>query len=262
MRVSQRLFVYVAANLLAALSPPLYARQDDAKAADNSGLKAKEADAKDAGMSLDDVRQLRRKHTTPGKVIEMMAEEGRGFEVTDDVDSELHKLGFSTAQVAAIKDASPDPLVPGKYLSSKDVDRDATMELMQQVANKSGASIQPIASKHMTLWAAKSVQKTYLADLQKAEKFFHAKCVEPIRSGLDKRTTHIVLLNNRAEYAAWWCAILELDPKLFDVKDNPGFSEQIRRDVFKSPAVHMSTFSVICVGEMAPEWRIGASPTA
>ena len=36
----------------------------------------------------------------------------------------------------------------------------------------------------------------YLPDVQKLEKFFHTKCAEPIRSGLDKRSTHIILLKD------------------------------------------------------------------
>jgi hypothetical protein len=210
--------------------------------------------AKETRLSLEDIRILRGKHTSSDKIVEMAAEQGREFEVTADVESGLRKIGFSAAQITAIKDASPDPLVPGKWLSSTDADRDAYMELMRKVAIKSGAAIEPVASQHVTLWAAKAVQETYLADLRKAEKFFHTKCAEPIRSGLDKRTAHVVVLSNRAEYAAWWRVMLELDEKLFEVKDNPGYREQMRQDVFKCPGLDTACFSVVCAGEFGPDW--------
>jgi hypothetical protein len=233
---------------MAAHAPPACAQQPRSKAGAQSGPEAKDADAKDTRLTLEDVRRLRGKHTSAGQVADMVAEQGRAFEVTEESEREVRKLGFSTAQVAAIKDASPDPLVPGKWLSSNDAERDASMEAMRHVAAKSGVAIEPASTRHVTLWAAKGIQKTYLADLQKAEKFFHTKCAEPIRSGLDKRAAHVVLLNNRAEYTAWWRAMLELDNKTFEVKDNPGFGAQIRQQVFKSLQVYTIAFCVICTG--------------
>jgi hypothetical protein len=249
----------MAAIVLAAGSPPVGAQQQDAKADAQPGFKAteseaKDTEAKDTRLSLEDIRRLRGKHTAAGKIADMVAEQGRAFDVTEESDRELRKLGFAAAQIAEIKDASTDPLVPGKWLSSDDAQRDATLESMRQAAVKSGAAIQPVASQHITLWAAKGVQKTYLADLEKAEKFFHTKCAEPIRSGLDKRSAHVVLLSNRAEYMLWWRAMLDLNGKLFEVKDNPNAGAQFRQEVFKSPIIHTSSISVICAGEMIPEW--------
>ena len=211
-------------------------------------------DAKDTRLSLEDIRRSRGKRTPPAMVVDMVAEQGREFEVTADVESELRTLGFHAAQVATIKDASPDPLVPGKWLSSTDAQRDGYMEMMRKAATKSGAAIQPVASEHVTLWAAKGVQETYLADLRKAEKFLHTECAgaDPLRVG--QRTTHVVLLSNRAEYEAWWHAMFELDEKLFEVKDEPGFREQMRQDVFKLPALDTDFFLVVCTGEYGPEW--------
>jgi hypothetical protein len=122
---------------------------------------------------------------------------------------------------------------------------------MRQAAAKCPA-IEPVSSRHVTLWAAKAVQQKYLADLRTAELFFHVKCAEPIRSGLDKRTAHVVLLNNAAEYAAWWRAMFEGNEKLFEVKGNPGFSARLRENVLQGPCVHLSAFSVICIGQFDP----------
>ena len=44
------------------------------------------------------------------------------------------------------------------------------------------------------MWAAPDDQAVYLPDIQKLEKFLESKCKEPIRSGLDKRSAHIILI--------------------------------------------------------------------
>lgn len=160
--------------------------QGDAQVAD--------ADGKDPRLTLKDIQQLRRQHLAPERVVEKAAEQGRSFEVTAEVAGELRRLGFRPAQIDAVKESSTEPLVPGKWLTTSEKRRNRTFKEMKQVAVKSGAAIEPIQSQHATLWADKENQQTYLPDVQNLEKFFHAKCAEPIRSGLDKRSTHIVLL--------------------------------------------------------------------
>ena len=121
---------------------------------------------------------------------------------------------------------------------------------MKQVAVKSGAAIEPVQSQHVTLWAAKDIQQTYLPDVQKLEKFFHTKCAEPIRSGLDKRSTHVVLLKDHAEYEAWCRTMFDLFGKQFDEKDNPGANAHFRDEVLKLPAFYWREFCAISVGEL------------
>ena len=144
--------------------------------------------------------------------------------------------------------------MPGKSLATSDAQRDVFLKEMTQVAAKSGAAIAPSESQHVTLWAPKDMQETYLADLQKAEKFFHTKCGEPIRSGLDKRSTHIILLKDHAEYEAWWRAMLDLFGKQFEEKGNPGGNEQFRQQVLRGPLFHGDWFSVVSLAEMHPVW--------
>ena len=55
---------------------------------------------------------------------------------------------------------------------------------MKQVAAKSGADIEPIESRNVTLWAAKDIQRAYLPDVKKIEEFFVAKCAEPLAPAL------------------------------------------------------------------------------
>ena len=89
--------------------------------------------------------------------------------------------------------------------------------------------------------------------MQKLEKFFHTRYAEPIRSGLDRRSTHLVLLKDRAEYEAWWQAMFELFGEQFDEKDNPGGNAHFREVLLKGPGSGFvwGHFSV---------WYIGKQP--
>ncbi len=162
-----------------------------------------DADSEDTRVTLEEIKQLRRTRVSREEIADVVAERGRAFEVTADAKQKLRSLGFRPAQIDAIKDASDEPLLPGKWLSTNDEQRDETFKMMESVAAKSKAAIKPVQSQHVTLWAAKDIQQTYLSDIKKLEKFFHTKCAEPIRSGLDKRSMHIVLLKDHAEYEAW-----------------------------------------------------------
>ena len=214
------------------------------------------ADGKDARLTLKDIEQLRRKHIAPEQVSENVAEQGRGFEVTAEVAGQLRRLGFHPAQIDAIKESSPEPLVPGKWLTTSDAQRDRIFQEMKQVVIKSKAAIRPIESQHVTLWVGKETQQTYLPDLEKLEKFFHTKCAEPIRSGLDKRSTHIVLLKDHAEYQAWWRTMFRLFAERFEEKDNPGGSVHFREEVLKGRSFTGSAFATVTLeGQVAENVR-------
>ena len=159
-----------------------------------------------------------------------------------EADERPVKDGAKPPEGDAIKDSSPEPIVPGKWLTTSDEQRDETFKEMKQVAVKSGADIEPIQSQHVTLWAAENNQQTYLRDVQKLETFFHTKCAEPIRSGLDKRSAHVVLLKDHAEYEAWCRAMFDLFGKQFDEKDNPGGNAHLRDEILKLPAFNWWQF--------------------
>ena len=66
------------------------------------------------------------------------------------------------------------------------------------------------------LWAAKDIQDTFLPDIKKLEKMLESRFPEPIRSGLDPRSAHIVLIKRRYEYEKWIRA-------MFDVLEGPQY---------------------------------------
>ena len=125
---------------------------------------------------------------------------------------------------------------------------------MKQVAAKSGADIEPIESQHVTLWAAKDIQADYLPDLKKLEKYFHAKCAEPIRSGLDKRSTHVVLLKDHAEYEAWLRTMFDSLGEQFGENGNPGAKAHLREEILKGPIFYSGDYCAISLGQVPPYW--------
>ncbi len=212
------------------------------------------ADGTDTRLTLEDIKQLRQQRVASEQVVENVAEQGRGFEVTAEVAGQLRNLGFGPAQIEAIKESSSEPLVPGKWLTTSDERRNQILKEMKLVALKSRAAIEPIESEHVTLWAAKETQRTYLPEVQKLEKFFHTKCAEPIRSGLDKRSTHVVLLKDHAEYEAWCRAMFDLFGERFDEKDNPGGNDEFRSRILKGSLFNSWQFCAISLGEQPFDW--------
>jgi hypothetical protein len=209
--------------------------EDDQETAAGS---AASSDRKDTRLTLKDIQRLREQRIAPERIVEKVAEQGRAFDVTAEAAEELRLQGFSPLQIHAIKESSPDPLVPGKWLTTSDKRRNQIFEAVKQIAAKSKVDIKPVQSQHVTLWADGHIQRTYLADIEQLEKFFHTKCAEPIRSGLDKRSAHIILLNNHAEYEAWCRAKFDL----FGQKNNPVAAEYNREEPLKQPAYYSSYF--------------------
>ncbi len=215
---------------------------------------AASSDQKDTRLTLKDIQRLRDQGVATERIVEKVAEQGRAFEVTAEVVEELRRRGFRPVQIDAIKASSPDPLVPGKWLTTSDEQRNRTFKEMKQVAAQSKADIEPIQSQHVTLWAAKKIQRTYLADIEKLEKFFHTKCAEPIRSGLDKRSAHIFLLKDHAEYEAWWRAMFDVFPERFNKKDNPVANTYYWEEVLKGKVFYSDDPVVISLEGSSPDW--------
>ena len=217
---------------------------------------AASSDQKDTRLTLKDIHRLREQRIAPERIVEEVAEQGRAFNVTAEAAEELHRQGFSPLQIHAIKESSPDPLVPGKWLTTSDEQRNRIFEAMKRVAAKSKVGIEPIRSQHVTLWADGYIQRTYLADIENLEKFFHTKCAEPIRSGLDRRSAHIILLNTHAEYEAWCRAMFDLFPDRFDLdrKNNPVAAAYYREEALKRPAYYSWYFVSISLEDRSSDW--------
>ena len=218
MRLNHRVMWMACVALAAAWPlPPAYTQQEGPirPKPDAAPGTAASSGEKDTRLTLKGIQEQVRQGISPEQVADNVAEQGRGFEVTAEVAGELRRLGFRPAQIDAIKESSAEPLVPGKWLTTSGKERDRFLKEVKLVAVKSKTGIQPIESQHVTIWATEDIQQTYLPDVQKLEKFFHTKCAEPIRSGLDNRSAHVILLKDHAAYEAWWRAMFKLKPLFY-----------------------------------------------
>ncbi len=196
-----------AATLVFAQAPakkpaaPVPLKSADAKKGD-----AKTA-AKDTGpLALKDVLALRQKFQ-PDDVLAKALERGIDFEVTKAIQAQLSKLGFTPVQLenlATAKGIEPLPaIVAGSQLLEDEASRDHFNKQITEITAEAAKDLTPVQTPHLTLWAPKNIQPAVLGVLKKLDLILETKFQEPLRSGLDKRTAHIVLLRNTSETLAW-----------------------------------------------------------
>jgi hypothetical protein len=238
-------------------------------------LPARGQDQDDAALlTMRDIARMRRQGLSHEEIAEKAARQGVGFEVTPAVQNQLRRLGFKPDQIQSIKDSSKDvakdssgagkkaaggdkpaALVPGQELRTTDAQRDTTLEQITQVTKASGAEVQPVPSQHITLWAAKDAQAVFLPDVKKVEKFFQSKCKEPIRSGLDKRSAHVLLIARRYEYERWINGLIAQQPERFQWKDQPPqFFAEWKARILKGPGLFCSDVCVFCMEGLQPDY--------
>ncbi len=230
----------------------------------NSGLAAR---GDDKPLSMRDIARMRHQRLSPDKIVEKATEQGVSFAVTPGNEKQLGRLGFTPEQIDAIKEAvaprakaeggeasKPAAIVPGQGLKSSDAERDGTAELVAKITKLSAAEVQPVASKHVTLWAAKGDRAAFMPDIKKIETFLEGKCREPLRSGLDKRSAHLVLLKTRYDYEKWTKAMFELMPERFKLPDAPGGDADLKASILKWTGYYSQHFVVICMEGQEDPW--------
>jgi hypothetical protein len=231
-----------------------------------------EAGDKDQRLTMKDIAQMRRDRIPYDKIVEKAAAQGVSFEVTPAVRGQLRRLGFKTGQINAIQDSygprakpedadnggkpeKPAPVVPGQGLRTTDAQRDRTLEEIKKINKASGADLPPAEAEHVTLWAAKDIQAAFLPDIKKLEKFLQTKCKEPLRSGLDKRAAHVVLIKRRYEYEKWMKAMFDIMGDRFQQTDNPGGIAEWKASIIKGPGLFCTEFVVFCLEGLQPDYQ-------
>lgn len=159
------------------------------------------------------------------------------------------------------KDDKDAAIVPGQGLTSSDEERDHVFEQVAKITRLSGANVPAVAATHLTLWAAKDDVAAFMPDIKKIEKFLEGKCREPLRSGLDKRAAHLVLLKTRYDYEKWVKAMFEITPEAFKLADAPGGNADLKASILKWSGYYSHNFVVICMEGQEDEWshRVAAA---
>jgi hypothetical protein len=211
-------------------------------------------------LSVRDIAQMRRERVPQKTIVQRATEQGVDFKVTPAVEKQLARLDFDDAQIKAIREASMGaelppagavekgpPIVPGEELPKSAPQREAVYERMAKIAKLSGVRLQPVTTRHLTLWTTKEDQDHLLADIKKIENYLEQKCSQPLRSGLDKRAAHLVLVERHYEYEKWVNAMYEVMPEAFKLSDAPGGQEDLKTAVLKWSGFYSRNVSVICV---------------
>ncbi len=143
--------------------------------------------------------------------------------------------------------------MPGSGLPSSDELREELHERIVKIAKTTALNLPSVETRHMTLWAAKENQDPFLADIRKIEGFLEQKQAEPLRSGLDKRTAHLVVLKTHYEFEKWINALHDEAPETFQLPDAPRHDD-MKAAVLKSNSFYMRNLAVICLAEQDKQW--------
>ncbi len=159
----------------------------------------------------------------------------------------LAALGAEKADTAAA-------IVPGQGLTSSDAERDHVLQQVTKIVKLSGVNLQPLASKHVTLWTTKDDRNAFLADIRKIEAYLEGKCQEPLRSGLDKRAAHVVLLKTRYDYEGWVNAMFEVMPDAFALPDGAGSNAELKASMLKWSGIYSHNIVIVCMEGQEEAW--------
>ena len=234
------------------------AKSDTKKDAKSDPKADKDASAKKPPLLMKDIMQMLKMRLTPDDIFAKAQEQGIDFELTVPIQGQLRKSGFTQEQIDALKarkgkdpqQQQPQPqqaaLVAGQNLRTSEDQRAAERERIEKITKLSTADAPPIEGAHITLWAAKDLQAVYFPDVKTLEKFLETKFDEPIRSGLDKRAAHIVLIKTRYEYERWVKAMFEVMGDSINRPQNVS-KEELLAQFIKTPGFVFPTFGVFCV---------------
>jgi hypothetical protein len=226
-------------------------------------VRSSDARAEEKPLSLRDIARMRHDHVTPDQIVEKAADQGVDFSVTPGIEKQLSRLGFTPEHIEPIKQAgTPEAkaeresakkavaITPGAGLTTSDEQRDRVLEQITKITKLSGANVQQYPSRHVTVWAAKDDQAAFLPDVKKIERHLEGKCQEPLRSGLDKRAAHLLLLKTRYDYEKWVTAMFDVLPwtaRLPDAHDAPEGNPELKALILKGTAYFAYNFVVICL---------------
>ena len=145
------------------------------------------------------------------------------------------------------------PIVPGEGLPSGEEQRKSVYDVVAKIAKLSGLNLPSVETRHFTLWASKADQARFLPEMKKIENYLEQNHAEPLRSGLDKRSAHLVVLKTRYEYEKWINAMHDEVPETFKLADAPGHDD-MKAAVLKSSSFYTREVAVLCLAEQDEQW--------
>ncbi len=185
--------------------------------------------ADDGPMTMDDIVKLRRKRATYEEVVDEARKRGLAFDIDKKIEGRLRIMRFKPDHIEALKQikenqdkpktgpgapgAGPVPaddplarkaLAEAPYGPRKSEPwHDGVLELIKAINAASTANLTMVPTRNYTVSAKKQYAVRYAKDVAKLEAHLRKTFPEPIKSGTNKKSTHIIILETRYEYENW-----------------------------------------------------------
>lgn len=252
-------------------------------------------------LTLQAIGKLRLAKTSNEQIIELAKQRGLAFEVDERAAGTLRAMRFSAAQVEllakiadgryaiekkqaeeearraeerraqfeAMKPKAPKPgtAPPGTNIGPRmsDAWHNNVANRVKRIHHASNTNTKFHPAETITVICSEKSAKVHLPDVKKTEQELRKKFDEPIKTGTDKRSAHIVLLDNTYDYENWVKAMFKVyaadgitftgqDPLAMALKGPAFFTPQMTIvDLSRVIAEHRRHHPVFSVGYLYME---------
>jgi hypothetical protein len=229
-------------------------------------------------LTLKDFGKLRLEKKTPAQLVELAKERGLAFQVDKDAAAALRAMQFKADEIAllakiadgsyagelkkAAEDAAkaeaekpqppkagtaPQGVMVGPRLSN--AAHDTIANRAKRIWESSNTNTKMFPAESVTLVASEKSSKVHLPNVKKLEVELRKRFGEPTKTGTDKRSAYVVLLDNRYDYERWVKA-------MFQVYEKDGIkwtSPNALETALKGPAFLTPTMTVCDLSALTPE---------
>lgn len=234
--------------------------------------------AEEAGpLTLKEIGKLRLERKTHAQIIDLIKERGLAFQVDKEAAGVLRSMQFKPEQIDlmtriadgryaedlknekenAAKAEAEKPQAPkagtapqgvnvGPRISDSAHDTINARALRIHTASNTNTKVFPLES--VTLICSEESSKMHQPNLKKLEAALRKTYGEPIKTGTDKRSAHIVLLDNRYDYERWVKAMFQIYEKDGITWSTPDALTM----ALKGPAFLTSTMTVVDLSALTP----------
>ncbi len=262
------------------------------------------ADEAEAPLTLKDIGRLRLERKSHDQILALAKKRGLAFQVDKAAAATLRSLQFRPDDIELLtriadgsyeremkKEAGDEPppeadapqapkpgaAPPGVFVGPRlsDAVHDAIRNRTARIHEDAKTNTKIHAAETVTLVASDKTARTHLPNLKKLETQLRKRFGDPVKTGTDKRSATIVLLDNRYDYERWvktMFAIYEKDGIRFSNPDALAFA--LKGPVFLTPTMTVADMSAItpqqaehqpvfCLGYLyAAQLMEGKSPDA
>ncbi len=190
------------------------------------------ADDATAPLTLDDIRKLRQDQKPHDEIVALAAERGLAFDVTGPVRVQLNRMRFTTAHIEALREAresgpggaapatddeeqaeAPKRTVnPNAPLGPRKPDAWHAMheEIVKEIIKRSNARVGIFPAHSFNIVASEATAREHMSDATRIQQMLGRAYGGVFKSGLDRRSAHIALLDDNYQYQQFIDAMFDV----------------------------------------------------